>query len=188
MTLEDLLLQAGQAPWVWVVLGVFLGTPVLAWMLALMHGKDGGRRGPYPWLYSALVYAVCVPGISVAVILGYMLLFVRRDLLQVNIITTLLPVASMVVTLLIIGRRMRFADIPGFHRLSGLMTLLGVTFALVLVLEKMRIWVVFVGGIGTLVLIVGALFALLKWGSYALFRRSDEPERDLPEMPEIPKF
>ena len=88
----------------------------------------------------------------------------------------------MVLTLILIRRNVSFDDIPGFDRISGLMMLLAVTFVIVLAIQRTRIWILFGSSIYTLIVLVIALFALLKWGAYMLSRRKREPRMKPPSI------
>ena len=76
-------------------------------------------------------------------------------------------------------------DVPGFDRLSGLMVMVGCSFVIALAIQKTRIWVFFGGSIEQLLLLAAGVFALLKWGSYMLFRQKEEPKSDPPPFPRL---
>lgn len=120
---------------------------------------------------------------AAAVLTAYALFFGQQNLLDVNLTVYGLPLLTMGLTLLLISRAVSFAEIPGFDRLTGLMVLIAISFALTLALARTRIWLFFGGSITKLVLLVGGLFALLKWGAYMAFRRRNDPERPPPSMP-----
>ena len=181
MTIRELFDLAGAYPG--VLLGLVLIAPVAAWVMSLCHGREAGTASPWKYAYSGVVYLACVPGMFAAVVTGYALFFGRENLLDVNFLAYLLPVASMVVTLMLIGRRVGFAGLPGLGRLWGLMVLLGVSFGLALAIQKTSIWLFFGGSIFILFGLAAFAFALLGWASYMLFRRSGEPERKPPEFP-----
>ena len=66
---------------------------------------------------------------------------------------------------------------------SGLMVMVGCSFVIALVIQKTRIFVFFGGSIEKLFLLAAGVFALLKWGTYMLFRRRDEPKELPPKFP-----
>ena len=160
--------------------GYLLALPVLALLVGLMHRRGAGNDSPWKYFYTTLVYGACIPGIFGAVVTLYMLLFVGQNLLDVSALVTLGPVASMGATLAIAGRNVDFGPLPGFGRLSGLMTVLGLTFAVVFALSRTRLWIVFGGSLLWLGIIGAFVFALLKWGGYMAFRRRDEASRPPP--------
>jgi hypothetical protein len=167
MTINDLVSFVGQHP---LAIVLILGPlPVLAWFVGNLSGTDG-EYSPWKYYYSVLVYAACVPGILAAVLTGYSLFFLKANLMQVNILVYGLPVVAMILTLVVIGKQVDFARIPGFDRLSGLMLILGISFAAALFIVKARIWLVFGSSMATLLVIAIVAFILLRWGSAKLFR------------------
>jgi hypothetical protein len=158
----------------------FVALPALAALLGSAHGPSRGGLAPWKHLYSLIVYLVCVPGVFASVITAYTLFFTRENLLDVNAVVYFAPIVSMIVTLVIISKRVSFDEIPGFDRLSGLITALAVTFVFALALRKTRIWLVFGDSVLTLAVIVVVLFGLLRWGARTLFRSGDEPQRRPP--------
>lgn len=181
MTARQLIDLAGQHQQVLLV--AFCVPPLGALLLRLVHGRGTGGRSPWKYVYGVLVYLVCVPGIAAAVLTAYALFFSRQNLLDVDLAVYGLPLLAMGLTLLIISRAVSFAEVPGFGRLTGLMLMIAVSFALTLALARTRIWLFFGGSIAKLVLLVGGLFAVLKWGAYMAFRRRSDPERPPPSLP-----
>jgi hypothetical protein len=181
MTARDVVDLAGRNPW---AIAAFCVAPPLLALLA------GGRKSPAPppsastrYFYSGLVYLVCVPGIGAAVLTAYTLFFTRESLLDKDLLVYILPIVSMVVTLLLIRKSIAFDDVPGFDRLSGLMVLLAVTFAIVLVIQKTFVGIFFGASFGVLLALGAFLFALLKWGASALVRSPREPKEKPPAFP-----
>ena len=178
MTVQELLEHAGRYPW--ILAGVFVSAPILTWAAGRLHDRERGGATPWNYLYAALVYVTCVPGVFAAVVTGYTLFFTSASLLEVNALVYLLPVVSMVATLILVGRNVDFDAVPGFHRLSGLMTLIAVSFALALAISKTRLWIVFGGSIFLLFGLAAVAFVFMKWGARALFRRRNEPKERSP--------
>jgi hypothetical protein len=166
---------------VWVG-GYLASLPALAFLVALSHPRGKGNDAPWKYVYSLLVYAACIPGMFGAAITLYMMLFAGENLLDVNMLVTLGPVASMAATLAIAGRNVDFGPLPGFGRLNGLMVVLGLTFGVLFALSRTRLWLVFGGSIFVLIGFAAFVFALIRWGGYMAFRRRDEPERPPPKF------
>ena len=122
MTVRELTQAAGSHPL--MVVSMLIGLPVLAWITGLLHHKDKGSDAPWKFAYSALVYLACIPGMFAAVLTAYAMFFRNENLLEVNLFIYILPILSMVVTLVFIRRSVDFDAVPGFNRLSGLMTLI----------------------------------------------------------------
>jgi hypothetical protein len=181
MTIRELIDAAGAHPL--AVAGLALAPPVVAFVVRLMHPARAGGTAPWRYLYAVLVYVVCVPGVGAAVLTAYTLFFTHENLLDKNVLVYLLPIVSMGVTLAIIAKAASFDDLPGFDRLSGLMTLVAVTFLILLVVHKTFVGIFFGASI-TMLFVIGAfLFALLKWGAAAAFRGSGEPRPKPPTFP-----
>jgi len=181
MTIRELTELAGKQPW--LLVATFVALPLLAWTLGRIHGRGNGGGTPWKYIYSILVYLVCVPGMFAAILTAYALFFTRENLLDVNLLVYVLPLVSMIATLVFIRKNVSFDLIPGFDRLSGLMMMIGCSFAIALAIQKTNIWVVFGGTIEKLFLLAAGVFALLKWGTYMLFRGRDEPKTERPKVP-----
>lgn len=158
MTLQALFAAIDQHPL--PVLAYFIGLPTLAWLAGRLH-RGPLHQSPVRWLYSAVLYAVCVPGIAAAVVFADNV--AQGRLLQVGVLSQILPLLAMAASLLLIRRQAGPEQIPGFRRLTGFMALLVLTALGLFLLMRTRIWVFFGGGIGSLLLLMAALFGLLKW-------------------------
>jgi hypothetical protein len=183
MTLNDLIKLANGhllAPLIF-----FIAPPVIAWLCGRVHGRGNGGNAPWKYIYAVLVYLVCIPGLFASALTGYELFFQRGDLMNVNLAIYFLPIVSMVVTLIFIHKTVAFENVPGFDRLSGLMVMIGCSFLIALVIDKTRLWLMFHGSIAMLFALAAGIFALLKWGTYMLFRRHDEPKQSAPKFPGV---
>jgi len=183
MTINDLInLASGHL----LALVLFFVAPaVIAWLCGVMHGRGNGGNAPWKYVYSVLVYLVCIPGLLASVLTAYQLFFQHADLMKVNIAVYFLPILSMIVTLIFIHKTVNFENVPGFDRISGLMVMIGCSFLIALIIDKMRILLLFHGPIVMLLAFAAGVFALLKWGTYALFRRRDEPKQPAPKFPGV---
>ena len=183
MTTRDLVNLAGQHPLALVV--AFLAPPLAAWLLGLMHPRGQGGLAPWKYFSSVLVYLTCVPGMFAAVLTAYSLFFGRESLLDAAVLVYFLPIVSMAATLVFIRKSVPFDEVPGFDRLSGLMAMVGCSFGIALAVQKTNIWIFFGGSIEKLFILAAGVFALLKWGAYMFFRRSDEPRQPPPAIPRL---
>lgn len=169
MTLRELFAAVDAAR---VPLLIGMGAVVaLSGLLGLVHGRGNGGRAPWRYLYAVLVYAACGPGIFAAVAMIYTLLFSGENLLDLNAAVYVAPIAAMVLTLGLMRRNVDFDEVPGFQRITGLMTMIGVTFAIALVLRSLRVWLFFSASLVWFLVLAAALFVLLKWGGRLLFGR-----------------
>jgi hypothetical protein len=173
VTARDLIELVGRHPW--ALAGLFVVLPALVVAMGALHGPGGGARAPWRFFYAVIVYLACVPGVGAAVVTAYTLFFTRENLLDKNLLVYVVPIACMALTLLLIRKRVPFDEIPGFHRIWGLMTLIGVTFVVLLVIHKTFIGIFFAAPIAVLVAVGAFLFGLLKWGSAALLGEKKDP-------------
>ncbi len=120
-----------------IVLILFITIPVFTLLLNLVVSPNNGKS-PWKYIYSIIVYCTCIPGIFAGIITFYTFLFLKHNLLNLNIITYYLPIASMVITLASIRKVMTFKEIPGFDKLSGLMVVISVTFISVKVIRRAK--------------------------------------------------
>ncbi len=121
---------------------------------------------------AAAVYVAVLPGISMAVLLLYMLLFARVNLLhEMNLVLHLLPVLSMVGTLWAASRLEALDGLPGGLRLQGLMGLVGLGFAGLLAVHKTFIGIHFFASFEQLLAILAGVVALWQFGVARLFRK-----------------
>lgn len=147
-----------------VLIYYFLVIPILALVIGLISGKEA-RENPWRYMFSVITYLVCVPGIFSIVLCAYLMAFEQQSMLEVNVLVYFLPIVSMFGTLAVVKQKIDLVDVPGFGRISGLIMVLAATFVLVLLLQKTRIWIVFVGSIWHLVGVVAILFLLIKFGA-----------------------
>jgi hypothetical protein len=167
MTLRELFAaaDAGRVPLL-IALG---GVVVLTALIGVLHGRGNGGRAPWRYLYAFLVYAACAPGIFAAVAVVYALLFSGDNLLDLNAATYVAPIAAMVLTLGVMRRNVSFDEVPGFERITGLMTMIAAVFAIALILRSLHVWLFFSASLVWFFVLVVALFVLVKWGGRLLF-------------------
>ena len=168
MSIVDLIDLLGEYPL--PLLALFTLIPLFSFIYGKLHAKGRGVHSPHKYVYSTLVYLVCIPGALSFVLTAYTLFFLRANLLAVNFLVYFLPIVSMVVTLVIMGKSVDLDDLPGFDRITGLFVLLIITFVLALLVQRTRVWLLFRGSVVTFIVIVVVLFLLLRWAARRLFR------------------
>lgn len=166
MTIAEFAAFAGDHP---AVIAALLALPPVLALLAMAGGRDPLGQSPRRYLFSALVYLVAVPGMLATVVTAYVLFFQNADLLQLDILVYFAPIATMILTLVLIGRTTPLSNVPGFGRIGGLMLMLGASFAAALIIQRTRIWVVFAGGLGSLLLLGLGLYLAIRIGAARLF-------------------
>ena len=163
MTINDLVRIAGEHAW--LVFAYFAAPPLLVLATGRMHRtRRDGARGPIGAIYCGLIYIVSVPGALAAVLTGYGLLFLRADLRNVPILLYFLPIASMLATWLVMRRQVELDEVPGFGRLSALLLLITVCFAVAFLLNRLFFGVLFFGSIWGLLVVAAVVFGLFRVG------------------------
>lgn len=136
MTLGELLSFIGNNPL--PAIGYFTVIPLTA-LLAGVFSRGAVYKSPWKYLYAALVYAVCIPGIFAVVLTMYQFMFGRRDIMNANVISQVMPMVSMGITLGVMRRYTPFSAIPGFGKLSGLMMLTASIFVVMYLMDRMHL-------------------------------------------------
>ncbi len=135
---------------------------ILISLVGLLFVTPANFKTPINYVYSAIVYAVTIPGLFSLILLLYSVFFLRTNLLQVDLVTYVVPILAMIITLVIVNRTIVMSRIPGFGKLSGLFILVIVTFIITYILQRMFFGVFFVGRIQHLALFFLALLFALK--------------------------
>lgn len=174
MTTHELLVLASANP---QILAAALGGPVVAALALQVTPALTRPRGSLATLWSLVVYAACVPGICAVTVLLYLLLFDRRDLMNLDVLAVFGPIAAMIATLGLAGRKADIGSLPGVDRLGGMLMMLGATFLMIFFLDRTRILVMFHGSIWSLLAIGVALFLVFRFGMLKVFGRR-EPHYD----------
>lgn len=169
MTTREFLLFLALNPW--PLAGALIGVPLLTVLWSLLHGRTASRLAPWKYGYSVFTYLAVVPGTVSLVILAYSVFFAHENLLDRDLLVTFGPPVAMLLTLVAVRQRLAFADVPGFGRLSGFITLVALSFAAALAIDKTRLFVGFFGSIDRLFLLAAGLYAVFQGAAWALFRR-----------------
>lgn len=161
MTLGDLFVILNKNPV--IVLFYFTSIPLSAY-LAYLLGRDDGHLSPWKYLYSTLVYLIAVPGLFAITLSIYLFLFENRSILDTDLIIQVVPILSMVLTLWLIRLNVSFDLIPGFKKLSGLITVILVVLIFMWVVDRMRFIVFTRMSFTTVIVILVAMIIGLRWG------------------------
>lgn len=145
------------------ILYYFLGLPVLAAIIGIISHKSGSSS-PYRELFMIIIYAVTIPGIFALFLNVYVFLFENRSIMDLNIHTQILPVVSMIATLLIIRRYASFDSIPGFDKISGFMMTIAAVIFLLWVLDRFRVIAFVYMPFYYLIILVVVLLIVLNYG------------------------
>ena len=161
MTLQDLFDYLSANPF--FIFAYFLGIPLTA-LIAGWLGKGEGHISPWKYLYACLIYLICVPGIFAITLNDYLFLFESGSILQTNLITQILPIASMILTLWLIRRNVDLDNIPGFDKLSGLVMMIVAALAIMWFIDRTRIYMISFLPIQTVLLIFAGLLLMIRLG------------------------
>ncbi len=100
--------------------------------------------------------------------------FEPTNLTEVNALIYFLPIISMIATIMVVSQEVNLKNLPGFDKISGLVMVLAVTFIAILLIQKTRIWVMFIGGMGHLLILFVVLFIAFRFAWSKLVRGSDK--------------
>jgi hypothetical protein len=169
MTLKEFfdLLTANPA----YVIFYFSIIPIAAFLAGIL-GKGEGHIAPWKYLYSTLIYFICVPGIFAITVSVYQFLFERRSIWDADVFVQVLPIISMVVTLLIIRKNVNLDYIPGFDKLGGLVTIISAALCIMWFIDRLRIIAFTYIRFEIVILFLVGLIIIIRYGwSKALGRR-----------------
>ncbi|UCH94522.1 MAG: hypothetical protein JSV88_30230 [Candidatus Aminicenantes bacterium] len=169
MTVQDLINLLSKHQLVLII--VFCAIPFGAFLSGLLQGDRNCSESKIRYLYSVLIYLSCIPGMFSAVLTAYSLFFLRADLLKVNFLVYILPIISMVATLMIIKKKNSFDDIPGFDRILGLMLMMGTSFVVAFIVYRTVVFIGFVGRLSGLLVVALVVFILLKIAAAKIAKR-----------------
>ena len=146
-----------------LILGYFLLIPFTAF-LALILGRHEGHLSPWKYLYSILVYLVSIPGLFAVILNIYLFLFERRPILETDVYSQILPIFSMVGTLLLIKANVDLDKIPGFDKLTAFLMIVSMVMGIMWILDKTHIIAFTYIPFYYVILILIALIAMIRIG------------------------
>ncbi len=138
MTLREFLDYIGDAPGLAIAFLILI--PFTA-LIAMVLGKGEGHIAPWKYLYSVLIYLICIPGIFGIALSIYLFLFEKQSIFDMDMYTQVFPVISMGATLLLIGKNVSLDKIPGFGKMGGLIMMIISIFAIMWFLDRVRLFV-----------------------------------------------
>lgn len=162
MTLRELFDYLNANPV--MVVGYFLLILITA-LLAGIMGRGEGHLSPWKYLYSAIVYLVCVPGIFATALAVYLFLFEQGgSIFNLNLLTQVLPIGAMLATLAVVRRNVAFGYIPGFGKLTDLIMTIVTVFVLMYFLNRLHLVAWVYVPVQWLILIVAGLLLIVRFG------------------------
>jgi len=142
--------------------------PFAAFLAGVLSRGEGHLR-PWNILYAILIYAVCIPGIFAVTLNVYLFLFEKRSIMEMDIFTQILPVISMIITLVIIRRYVDFDDVPGFDTLTNLITIIAAVLGIMWFIDRTRIWLLSYVRFEIVVLVFIALLLVIRFSWSRMF-------------------
>ena len=137
--------------------------PVITWIAGkslTKMSKEAGAR-----FLSIPVFLSVIPGTCCVLAVAYLILVSQVNILrELDLVLGVGPIVCMIVTLIAISKIMHFDAIPGFDRLSGLIMTVAVSFVIILIVVKTRIFVGLFASIRILIVSFIALFLFLHIG------------------------
>ena len=161
MTLQDFFELCSRRP---EYVGFYVVSILLTAFLAGVLGKGEGHLSPWKYLYSFLIYFATIPGIFAIILNIYLFLFERQSIFQMNLYTQLLPILVMILTLWIIRKNVPFDLVPGFDKISGLVSITFGILGVMWLLDRMHIVAISFLPFHFVILLVILLFVLVRIG------------------------
>lgn len=143
------------------ILYFFLTIPFLALIAALLQKKHSTNTG-VKIFDSALVYIVSVPWILSLLLTVYSVFILKGNILELNILLYFVPLLSMISTYVIIQKSIWLKKVPWFGKISSLLLLIFLSLVIVLIFQKMFIWIIFIGNIQYIVWLFVIIFVAMK--------------------------
>ncbi len=140
MTLRDVFQAiSGQPALLFVLL---MAVPTGAFLVNLWSGSTAEEIIKWKYAYAVLVYLACIPGVFAVTLNIYLFLFERQSVWDMNLALQILPILTMIATLMLIRRKIPFAYVPGFGKLSGFLTLIAAIIGIMWFIDRTRIYAV----------------------------------------------
>ncbi len=141
MTLRDIFDQISINPngLLWFLVCI----PLLTFLISIWQDRNTPPQlSPTRYGYAAMAYLTSIPGIFAITLNVYLFLFERQSIWDMNLITQLLPIVTMVGTLIIIKRNIPFEYVPAFGKLSGFVTLIFAMIGIMWFVDRLRIYAI----------------------------------------------
>lgn len=160
MTLGEFFTWMGSSPQ--YIIGYFVLMPLLA-LLMWFVAKGQGHTSPWKYVYTTILYAVSIPGIASVAFNIYLFAFQRQNIYDANLFIQVIPILSMIITIWLMKQNVDFKYLPGFDKLSQLITIIFSALLLMWVADKVRIYSFTYVPLWQLILILGGLIMLIRY-------------------------
>ncbi len=170
MTISEFAESSADRPLMFIL---FFGFILLLAIVAGIIGKGEGHLSPWKYLYSALIYLTCIPAIFIVCLGLYAVTFEGASVMNTDIVTQVVPVLTMIGTLLIVKANVALDRIPGFGKISGLIMMLFASSILMMILRKMKLLIFSYMPIQQIGLIFLVIFAVIYFGWTRVMKSSN---------------
>lgn len=137
MTLRSLFDSASTNP-NWLIY-FFLSIPAICFILKVLF-KNPAEAFKIKWLFTGLCFLAVIPGIFALTLNIYTFLFERQSIWDMNLVLQILPVVSMIISLMLIKNTLPFDYIPGFEKLIGLSTIIFIIMGIMWFIDRTHIY------------------------------------------------
>lgn len=168
MTLGEFLNWLNENPFYTALYLIIL--PLAAWMAGAVN-KDEGHLPPWKYVYTVLIYLVCIPGIFALTLNVYLFLFEKRSIFDLQVNTQILPVFSMILTLLVVKKDVDLDKVPGFEKISGLSIVIASAISIMWMIDKVHIVLFSYLPVYALLIIFLVLLAAIMIGWYKFVKK-----------------
>jgi hypothetical protein len=141
MTLRDIFDQVSANPsaLIWFLLCI----PLLTFIVSIWQDPNvPPQQSQTRFIYAVLAYAAAIPGIFAFTLNLYTFLFERQSIWTMNLVTQVLPIITMVITLIMIKRSIPFEYVPAFGKLSGFVTIIFAAIGIMWFVDRLRIYAI----------------------------------------------
>ncbi len=126
------------------VIGYFIVLFLVALFTVLIVNQK--NMGIIKYAMTTVVYGVTIPGMLAIYLLLYHILFLNTNILNINIVSYFVPILSLLIILVLLGRKVKMSELPGFARLSSLFVMISIAFGIIFVLHRSRFGVLIFSG------------------------------------------
>lgn len=137
-------------------------------LLTLILNSVAEQKGHlYPWsfIYSCIIFLVCIPGIFALTLNIYFFLFEKQSIMEADLLIQALPVLMMFVIIYFMKKNVDLDYIPGFDKLYALMWIIGIVLSLMWVVDRTHLYAIsFIPFYYVLILLISGI-ALLRYFS-----------------------
>lgn len=137
-------------------------------LLTLILNSVAEQKGHlYPWsfIYSCIIFLVCIPGIFALTLNIYFFLFEKQSIMEADLLIQALPVFMMFVIIYFMKKNVDLDYIPGFDKLYALMWIIGIVLSLMWVVDRTHLYAIsFIPFYYVLILLISGI-ALLRYFS-----------------------